>query len=321
MYQSLHTAVIGPDGKPLEVQIRTHEMHRRGRVRHRGALALQGRPRGDRRLRREAGLAAPADRLAARGRATPPSSWRASSSTSSRTRSSSSRRRATSRTCPRARRRSTSPTASTPTSATARIGAKVNGRLVPLDYQLQQRRHRRDHHHQGRARPVARLAEHRAHHRTRARRSAHWFKRQQRDENIAQGRSCSTASCAAWRTRRWHRVSADKLTEIARQLTTRSSTTSTPPSAMARCRRRAVVSKLGDPRRRRDRAARGRAAGRGAIHDGVRVKGVGDLLVRFAKCCSPIPGDPIAGYVTRGKGVTIHRANCPSVLSSGTSSG
>jgi GTP pyrophosphokinase len=47
----------------------------------------------------------------------------------------------------------------------------------------------------------------------------------------------------------------------------------------------------------------------------VRVKGVGDLLVRFAKCCSPIPGDAIAGYVTRGKGVTIHRATCASVLS------
>jgi GTP pyrophosphokinase len=38
-------------------------------------------------------------------------------------------------------------------------------------------------------------------------------------------------------------------------------------------------------------------------------------LVRFAKCCSPIPGDEITGYVTRGKGVTVHRANCPSVLS------
>jgi GTP pyrophosphokinase len=48
---------------------------------------------------------------------------------------------------------------------------------------------------------------------------------------------------------------------------------------------------------------------------GIRVKGVGDLLVRFAKCCSPIPGDPITGYVTRGKGVTVHRANCRSVLS------
>ena len=37
--------------------------------------------------------------------------------------------------------------------------------------------------------------------------------------------------------------------------------------------------------------------------------------MRFAKCCSPIPGDEITGYVTRGKGVTIHRGSCPSVLS------
>ena len=46
---------------------------------------------------------------------------------------------------------------------------------------------------------------------------------------------------------------------------------------------------------------------------GVRVKGVGDLLVRFAKCCSPIPGDPIVGFITRGKGVTVHLQSCPTV--------
>src|SRR6476660_3715187 len=47
---------------------------------------------------------------------------------------------------------------------------------------------------------------------------------------------------------------------------------------------------------------------------GVRVKGVGDLLVRFAKCCHPIPGDPIVGFITRGKGVTVHLTSCPTVL-------
>jgi GTP pyrophosphokinase len=47
---------------------------------------------------------------------------------------------------------------------------------------------------------------------------------------------------------------------------------------------------------------------------GVRVKGVGDLLVRFAKCCHPIPGDPIQGFITRGKGVTVHLRSCPTVL-------
>ena len=52
----------------------------------------------------------------------------------------------------------------------------------------------------------------------------------------------------------------------------------------------------------------------GARPGGVRVKGVGDLLVRFAKCCHPIPGDPIVGFITRGKGVTVHLRSCPTVL-------
>ncbi|MFV1997113.1 MAG: GTP diphosphokinase [Acidiferrobacterales bacterium] len=47
---------------------------------------------------------------------------------------------------------------------------------------------------------------------------------------------------------------------------------------------------------------------------GIRVQGVGDLLTRFAGCCKPVPGDPITGYITRGKGVTIHRQDCHNIL-------
>jgi guanosine-3',5'-bis(diphosphate) 3'-pyrophosphohydrolase len=43
----------------------------------------------------------------------------------------------------------------------------------------------------------------------------------------------------------------------------------------------------------------------------IRIKGLQDLLTRLANCCQPIPGDKIVGYITRGKGVTIHRADCP----------
>jgi len=46
---------------------------------------------------------------------------------------------------------------------------------------------------------------------------------------------------------------------------------------------------------------------------GIQVQGVGDLLTRLARCCNPVPGDPIVGYITRGKGVTVHRADCPSI--------
>ncbi len=47
--------------------------------------------------------------------------------------------------------------------------------------------------------------------------------------------------------------------------------------------------------------------------DGLRVQGVEGLLTNLGKCCSPVPGDPIVGYVTKGRGVTIHRSTCPNI--------
>ena len=52
----------------------------------------------------------------------------------------------------------------------------------------------------------------------------------------------------------------------------------------------------------------------GKSKGGIVVKGIHDVAVRFSKCCSPIPGDEIVGYVTRGRGVTIHRTDCINVM-------
>ena len=51
--------------------------------------------------------------------------------------------------------------------------------------------------------------------------------------------------------------------------------------------------------------------------NGVIVKGESGMLVRFARCCSPLPGDKIIGYITRGRGVSVHRADCPSLKDAG----
>ncbi|MCP4710167.1 MAG: bifunctional (p)ppGpp synthetase/guanosine-3',5'-bis(diphosphate) 3'-pyrophosphohydrolase, partial [Planctomycetes bacterium] len=47
---------------------------------------------------------------------------------------------------------------------------------------------------------------------------------------------------------------------------------------------------------------------------GIVVKGVDDILVKFGKCCQPVPGDDITGYITRGYGVTVHRTSCVNAL-------
>jgi len=60
------------------------------------------------------------------------------------------------------------------------------------------------------------------------------------------------------------------------------------------------------PKRRR---TLGRQAGSGIV-----IEGVGNLMSSMARCCQPVPGDPVHGYITRGRGVTIHRNDCPNVL-------
>ncbi|HEV3000541.1 MAG TPA: bifunctional (p)ppGpp synthetase/guanosine-3',5'-bis(diphosphate) 3'-pyrophosphohydrolase [Solirubrobacteraceae bacterium] len=60
---------------------------------------------------------------------------------------------------------------------------------------------------------------------------------------------------------------------------------------------------------RRDR----RQPTRSANQYGIRVDGVEDVMLRMAKCCHPVPGDPIAGYISLGRGITIHRDDCPNV--------
>ena len=58
----------------------------------------------------------------------------------------------------------------------------------------------------------------------------------------------------------------------------------------------------------------GRMLNRIRLGRGIKIQGVDGLLVRYAQCCQPVPGDPVVGYVTQGRGISIHRADCPNLL-------
>jgi GTP pyrophosphokinase len=58
----------------------------------------------------------------------------------------------------------------------------------------------------------------------------------------------------------------------------------------------------------------GRVIQRLRLGRGIRIQGVDGLMVRYAQCCQPVPGDPVVGYVTQGRGISIHRHDCPNLL-------
>lgn len=58
----------------------------------------------------------------------------------------------------------------------------------------------------------------------------------------------------------------------------------------------------------------GRVIDRIRLGRGIKIQGVDGLMVRYAQCCQPVPGDPVVGYVTQGRGISIHRADCPNLL-------
>ena len=58
----------------------------------------------------------------------------------------------------------------------------------------------------------------------------------------------------------------------------------------------------------------GRVLDRIRLGRGIKIQGVDGLMVRYAQCCQPVPGDKVVGYVTQGRGISIHRADCPNLL-------
>src|SRR6187399_1724639 len=313
LYQSLHTAVIALDGKPLEIQIRTHQMHQVSEV----GIAAHWRYKEGTKSDREydAKLAWLRQLM----------DWQRDVSESDATEFVEGIKLDIFQDqvfvfTPKGDIKDL-PAGATPLDFAYRIhtdvghrtiGAKVNNRLVPLDYRLKNGdivevvTTRIGH---GPSRDWLNVVR-TSHAREKIRQ---WFKRKDRDENIGHGRESLERELRRLARKSLQVVGQDKIAEVAKHYNYDTMDDFYAAIGYGAIGPQAVVMKLGvldDGASALPTVAPQQAARTG----GVRVKGVGDLLVRFGKCCHPIPGDPITGFITRGKGITVHLRSCPTVI-------
>jgi guanosine-3',5'-bis(diphosphate) 3'-pyrophosphohydrolase len=316
MYQSLHTTVIGPGGDPLEVQIRTWEMHRTseyGIAAHwrykeggkkddfeqkltwlRSLLEWQNDMRDSRMFMENLKLdlfdsqvfvfSPKGDVFSMSANATPLDfAYQVHTGVG--------------HNC---------------------VGAKVNGKIVPLDYQV-------------RNGDIVEILTNKASHPSldwlsivktsgAKHKIKQWFRKERKEENTLLGQEAVEAELA----RAGMRVDlarGDVLEKVAGKLNYRSTTDMYAAIGFGDATAGNVVQRLREELKSDNvveiatlpRPATTRRVARNS--SGIRIAGVDDVLVRLSKCCSPVPGDPIMGFVTIGRGVSVHRGDCPNTAS------
>ena len=216
------------------------------------------------------------------------------------------------------------------------VGARVNGRMVPYDYQLQNGEIVEvitSKSAKGPSRDWLKICKsNEARNKIRQ-----WFKKERREENIATGRAAFESELKHWKISLSAVTAEEVLPHILRKV--RFGTLdelyasigyggTTAAKAVARVRDEML--RLGRLQAEKAAAAAKTTAesvivpgstaqpapAAGQVKprhsdSGIIVEGLGNCLVKFAKCCTPVPGDPVVGFITRGYGVSVHRADCP----------
>ncbi len=329
-YQSLHTTVIGPYGERIEVQIRTHEMHRVAEY----GIAAHWRYKGS---------AADASRRRAALRLAAPA--RSSGSSICTTRRSS---------CRSVKEDLFAeevfvftpkgdilnfPEGATVIDFAYRIHSEVGHHCTGARGERQaraaalpaaERRHGRDHHHAA-ADAVQGLAEDRQDATRRARRSAPGSRLSSARGAWTVGREILERDLGRYKLEVSKLRKDGRLDKLLEELSLKDEEGLLAAVGYGRITPHQVLSKLLPPGELKEHpaakpegalkklfrlVARQQAPGQRGRVDGVRVSGVEDVLVRFGRCCSPLPGESIAGFITLGRGVTVHSASCPRVMES-----
>ena len=197
------------------------------------------------------------------------------------------------------------------------VGAKVNGRIVPLDYQMQNGDICEILVNKAGGRPsldwLSLVKTSSAKHKIKQ-----WFRREQRSENVIFGQEALEAELVRHQVR-LDAVRGEAIERIAKRMNYGSAADLFAAIGFGDVSLQTVAKRLRDELRADNvvdltKVGRRPPARRSArTNSGVRIAGIDDVLVRLSKCCSPVPGDPIIGYVTIGRGVSVHRADCPNV--------
>jgi len=321
VYQSLHTTVIGPDGKPLEVQIRTHEMHRTAEY----GIAAHWRYKETKGTHK--GQTVEIDEMAWMRQLL---DWQREAADPGEFLESLRYDLATREIFVFTPKGDviTLPAGSTPvdfayavhTEVGHRcIGARVNGRLVALERKLEN----------GEvveiftskaegAGPSRDWLSFVASPRAKAK-IKHWFAKERREEAIEAGKEAIAREVRRIGLPLQRLVSADSVAALARELRYPDVSTLYAAVGEGHLSARHVVQRWvavlgGEEHAEEELAERSTPSTvrrRRNIGDaGVVVKGTSDVWVKLARCCTPVPGDEILGFVTRGGGVSVHRTDC-----------
>ncbi|WP_204260274.1 RelA/SpoT family protein [Caloranaerobacter azorensis] len=319
MYQSLHTTVIGPQGEPLEIQIRTWEMHRTAEY---GIAAhwkyKEGISKSDDFDKKLSWLR---QLLEWQKELKDPKEFMESLKIDLFTNE-------VFVFTPKGDVISL-PAGSTPIDFAYRvhtaignncIGAKIDGRIVPLDYKLKN----------GNIVEILTSANSNGPSRDWLKfvKSSHakskikqWFKKEERAQNINRGKEQIEKEAKRQGFKLTEILKEDWLNEVASKLSLSSIDdlyaavgygSITIPQVIHRLKElHKEYYKKDDKDEDIIKQTKNKKEYRPT--QGVKIKGIDNIMVRFSKCCNPVPGDEIIGYITRGRGVSIHRKDCPNI--------
>ncbi|RJX26044.1 MAG: bifunctional (p)ppGpp synthetase/guanosine-3',5'-bis(diphosphate) 3'-pyrophosphohydrolase [Dethiobacter sp.] len=200
------------------------------------------------------------------------------------------------------------------------VGARVNGRIVPLEYKLKtgdiveiitskQGNPSRDW--------LKFVKSSQAKSKIRA-----WFKKERREENISKGRESLEREIRRLHLEPHLLLKEQLLEEVGTKFNLLSVDDVYAAVGYGGVSSQQVITKLQDEYRKKFGEEKKQPPpvelkpwkGAAKAAKGIKVQGIDNLLIRFSKCCNPLPGDEIIGFTTRGRGISIHRVDCPNVM-------